>query len=69
MAVIEVHGYVTFERVSEAATAEDGRGFCIGCGHEQSVVEPDAREYPCEECGRKTVYGAYELILDALYHG
>jgi hypothetical protein len=26
-------------------------------------VEPDAREYECEACGEREVYGAQELLM------
>ena len=38
-------------------------GFCLGCGSENSEVEPDARKYECESCGEKRVYGAQEVLL------
>jgi len=38
-------------------------GICVACGAERDECEPDARQYECYECGRKTVYGASELLL------
>ena len=38
-------------------------GFCIKCGAEAFQVEPDAREYPCESCDERAVFGAEELIF------
>lgn len=38
-------------------------GLCVSCGSEQLGCEPDARRYPCEACGKRTVYGAQELLL------
>ena len=38
-------------------------GFCIACGAEAYGVEPDARKYECEECGKPKVYGAEELLM------
>ena len=38
-------------------------GFCVSCGAPRECCEPDARNYPCEECGEKQVYGAQELIM------
>lgn len=46
-----------------AAERQDGTGFCLACGHEHDGVEPDARGYECEACGRNKVYGAEELLL------
>lgn len=40
-------------------------GFCVSCGAGQDGCEPDARAYPCDECGKATVYGAVELLLYA----
>jgi Zn finger protein HypA/HybF involved in hydrogenase expression len=42
---------------------EDLGGWCISCGEEAYGVEPDAREYKCEACGKRQVYGAEELLL------
>jgi hypothetical protein len=54
---------VTLERVMEAIEQDDSLGFCLGCGAEASGCEPDAREYKCEECGQRKVYGAEELLF------
>lgn len=45
------------------ADTEDSMGGCLCCGEYAYGVEPDARGYTCEECGKPTVYGAAELIL------
>lgn len=37
-------------------------GFCVKCGAEQSGVEPDARNYKCDECGSKSVMGTYVIM-------
>ena len=54
---------VTIKQVMAAIEADDNLGFCIACGAEAYCVEPDAREYECESCGAKAVYGAEELLL------
>jgi predicted RNA-binding Zn-ribbon protein involved in translation (DUF1610 family) len=41
-------------------------GYCISCGVEVSGVEPDAREYTCEDCGAEQVYGIEELLVMGL---
>ena len=41
-------------------------GFCTECGAEKDSCEPDAREYRCEDCGERAVYGAEELIVMGL---
>lgn len=47
----------------EAIARDDGTGFCLACGAENSGVEPDARAYPCESCGERKVYGAEECLF------
>ena len=37
-------------------------GWCTECGSRREQTEPDAREYQCEVCGSRTVYGAEEWI-------
>lgn len=60
---MQVHKDVTLDRVMEAVEQDDNIGFCIACGEETFHVEPDAREYECECCGEKKVYGAEELLV------
>jgi hypothetical protein len=64
---INVNPKVTEEAIAAAAergmTELDNPGFCIACGAEAEGVEPDARKYKCESCGRNCVYGAEELLL------
>ena len=54
---------VTIEKVMEAVGADDSLGFCTACGAEAFGVEPDARNYECEECGATEVFGAEELLI------
>lgn len=62
---------VTLKQVMNAIerrdTHLDNPGFCLACGHEQEGCEPDAREYVCEECGEKKVYGAEECLFMGKY--
>ena len=51
------------EQIMRAIQTEDYPGFCLACGAEASGVEPDAREYECEECGEMKVYGAEECLI------
>ena len=46
-----------------ALEADDNLGFCTACGAEAYGVEPDARNYRCEECDALAVYGAEELLV------
>ena len=41
----------------------DNPGFCKACGADADGCEPDARNYPCEECGENQVFGAEELLI------
>jgi len=36
---------------------DDNTGFCKACGKEVSGVEPDARNYECDACGKHQVFG------------
>lgn len=54
---------VTLEQVVDAVERDDNLGFCLACGAEAMGVEPDARHYPCESCGKPEVFGAEELLL------
>jgi hypothetical protein len=49
--------------IMEAAMRDDGTGFCVACGSEQSCCEPDAERYECEGCGQDKVYGAEQILL------
>ncbi len=54
----------TLEDIEQAES--DMSGFCVKCGAERPNTEPDARKYPCEDCGKRAVYGAQELVLMGL---
>lgn len=54
----------TLEEIEAAES--DMTGFCIHCGAEGQVAEPDARKYRCDECNAPAVYGAQELALMGL---
>ena len=49
--------------IAAAQNEEEYIGFCIACGAEAYDVEPDARRYECDECGKEKVYGAQEILL------
>lgn len=52
------------DRIMEAVERDDGTGFCKACGNEQGGCEPDARNYECEACGERQVFGAAELLIE-----
>lgn len=64
---MRIHPSITLARVEEAVerqmTSLDNPGFCIACGEDQDGCEPDAREYECECCGKRAVFGAADLLL------
>jgi hypothetical protein len=53
----------------EEAMGEGSCGFCLACGEMAYSVEPDAREYECESCGEKEVFGAEEIVLMGMVEG
>jgi len=54
---------ITVARVMRAVEADGYLGFCLACGATAHGVEPDARDYTCEECGQPKVYGAEEVLM------
>ena len=54
---------LTVDRIVEAAESGEDMGFCLACGADAYGVEPDARQYECDECGAEKVYGAEELLM------
>jgi predicted RNA-binding Zn-ribbon protein involved in translation (DUF1610 family) len=54
---------ISIDEVISAAESGEDMGFCLACGAEAYGVEPDARKYECEECGKAKVYGAEEILL------
>ena len=52
-----------FQAAEEQMLGDGNAGFCIVCGEESDGCEPDARNYPCEACGARAVYGASELLI------
>ena len=54
---------VLIEACERRHSSLDDPGFCLICGNEAGGVEPDARNYTCENCGAEQVFGVEELIL------
>jgi hypothetical protein len=61
------HPSVTEDRICAAVKASrrslENPGICLCCGADAEGVEPDARKYKCEACGKPGVYGAEQLLL------
>jgi DNA-directed RNA polymerase subunit RPC12/RpoP len=55
-----------FNEEFERLTFEGTSGFCLNCGHQADGIEPDARKYECETCGKERLYGLEELLLMGL---
>lgn len=51
------------QRVIEMCERDEYEGICLACGEDAFDVEPDARRYECESCGKEKVYGCQELLL------
>ena len=62
------NGKVRIEATACELQDDDSKGICIGCGEEASGVEPDARLYECEACGKRKVYGLMELVEMGAIH-
>jgi len=61
---------ITQERIVAAVHSQrfglENPGFCIACGADHDGCEPDAREYKCDQCGERKVYGAEEVLMMAI---
>ena len=51
------------EAVEASMFGTENPGFCTKCYNRQEGCEPDARNYECESCGEKEVFGAQELLM------
>lgn len=68
---MKMHASITEDRIMEACerghASLDNPGLCVVCGADADGVEPDARRYKCEACGRHGVYGAEELLMTTVW--
>ncbi len=53
---------VSEKEIAEAMSEGMG-GACRSCEERVREVEPDARRYKCEYCGKLEVYGLEELLM------
>lgn len=49
--------------VTESEVMRGTLGACLSCGEQAEGVEPDARGYECDACGKPHVYGLEELLI------
>ena len=61
--MIQINKDVLMAAVEDSMFGMGNLGFCLACGAERDGCEPDAREYPCDECGANEVFGAEEVML------
>lgn len=55
------------DELRAALEADNGAGFCLSCGAEHDNCELDAREYECDACGNRSVFGAAECLFMGAY--
>ncbi len=48
------------------AEKDNDAGVCLACGEFTHGVEPDARGYECDCCGKHKVYGLDECLIMGL---
>ncbi len=70
MEAVKVETKIKRRAMRIEATSEDIQegtlGACLACGEQAYGVEPDAREYECDSCGEKKVYGLEEILMMGL---
>lgn len=54
---------LTVENIMEVIKEDGYFGFCLACGEQAENIEPDARNYECDVCGKRKVFGAEEILL------
>ena len=54
---------ISLRAYSEDEIQDGTMGVCLACGAERDCCEPDARNYKCEECGERRVFGLEEALL------
>jgi hypothetical protein len=53
---------ITLEQYEEAERLQ--HGICKSCGATRECCEPDARNYRCDECGERRVFGPHEWLME-----
>lgn len=56
-------GKLRMDEVMAVVYNDEAIGFCLACGAEHYGIEPDARQYECNECDQPKVYGAAEILM------
>jgi hypothetical protein len=64
---MKMHPSITTDRIlgviEESVMDLSNPGICVACGEDAEGCEPDARNYECESCGERQVFGAEELLM------
>jgi hypothetical protein len=58
---------ILFSELEALLYADEQEGVCVNCGNLQGDCEPDACQVRCEECYKRTVYGAQEVLMREWY--
>lgn len=51
------------DSILEAVEQDNNTGYCIACGAEAEMCEPDVARRRCQSCDERAVYGAEQLLL------
>jgi hypothetical protein len=43
------------------------QGVCKACGAINGDCEPDAEDYPCDDCGENQVVGAQNALIEGMF--
>lgn len=59
MAILSIEDYREME--------DNMEGVCLSCGAFRECCEPDAENYPCDECGENKVAGAMTALFEGVF--
>jgi len=54
---------MTESEYEDATNGLEYPGYCLACGEEAFGCEPDARNYECEACEERQVFGLEECLM------
>lgn len=64
---MKIHASITMARVMRLVRKRDrsldNPGICLNCGKGSNNCEPDARNYQCDHCHERQVFGAEEILF------
>lgn len=59
---------IPWSHIEETHYSLDNLAWCLGCGHEHTGCEPDARRYICESCHKPLVMGPHTILFEYPEH-